>query len=61
MILIPTPDVMGSVAFSPVKNDMLGNIKVRPRPPQCSTCRPGPGPQRFYITQLPVPCLYAMQ
>jgi hypothetical protein len=21
---------MGSVAFSPVKNDMLGNIKVRP-------------------------------
>jgi hypothetical protein len=23
------PDVLGSVAFTPVKNDMLGNVKVR--------------------------------
>ena len=23
------PDLLGSVAFTPVKNDMLGNIKVR--------------------------------
>ena len=29
MILIQRLDVMGSVAFSPVKNDMLGNVKVR--------------------------------
>lgn len=25
----PFPDVLGSVAFNPVKNDLLGNIKVR--------------------------------
>jgi hypothetical protein len=24
------PDVLGSAAFTPVKNDLLGNIKVRP-------------------------------
>lgn len=24
-----TTDALGSVAFSPVKNDMIGNIKVR--------------------------------
>ena len=27
-ILIGTLDIMGSVAFTPVKNDMLGNVKV---------------------------------
>ena len=32
--IIGMSDVLGGVAFSPVKNDMLGNIKVRrsPRP-----------------------------
>lgn len=24
------PDLLGSVAFTPVKTDMLGNIKVNP-------------------------------
>ena len=29
-LLISCSDVMGSVAFTPVKNDMLGNVKVCP-------------------------------
>ena len=27
-----TADVLGSMAFTPVKNDMIGNIKARLRP-----------------------------
>ena len=30
---LPFPDLLGSVAFVPVKNDMLGNIKVGRRCP----------------------------
>jgi len=31
-LILPTPDLLGSVAFNPVKNDMIGNIKkVRER------------------------------
>lgn len=32
-LMCATTDVLGSVAFTPVKNDMLGNIKVCKPPP----------------------------